>query len=109
VSTVRPSRHKTEKAYRSYRSGKPSTLHKLLREGFTVMKENSTPAPQRGKVSSLYRLGDTIVFKYEGNVRARVTGHQVIGGKVWVEAHAADIDFLVPLRHVVGVEPKEEG
>jgi signal peptidase I len=72
------------------------------------MEENSTPAPRRDKVSSLYRPGDTIVFKYEGNVRARVTGHQVIGGKVWVEAHTADIDFLVPLNNVVGVEPKEE-
>lgn len=73
------------------------------------MSENSTPAPQRGNVSSLYRSGDTIVFKYEGNVRARVTGHQVVAGKVWVEAHTADMGFLVPLRHVVGVEPKEEG
>jgi hypothetical protein len=72
------------------------------------MAENSIPAPRGGKVSSLYRLGDTIVFKYEGNVRARVTGHQVIGGKVWIEAHAADISFLIPVNHVVGVEPKEE-
>jgi hypothetical protein len=72
------------------------------------MEENSTPAPRGGKVSSLYRLGDTIVFKYEGNVRARVTGHQVIGGKVWIEAHAADTSFLIPVNHVVGVEPKEE-
>ena len=72
------------------------------------MEENSTPAPHRGNVSSLYRAGDTIVFKYEGNVRARVTGHQVIGGKVWIEAHAADISFLIPVNRVVGVEPKED-
>ena len=70
------------------------------------MAENSTTAPH-GNVSPLYRLGDTIVFKYEGNVRARVTGHQVIGGKVWIEAHAADLTFLVPAAQVVGTEPQE--
>lgn len=46
-----------------------------------------------GKVSPLYRTGDTIIFKYEGNVRAEVTGHQVLGGKVWVEARAATSPF----------------
>jgi hypothetical protein len=39
----------------------------------------------------LYRPGDTVVFKYEGNVRPEVTGHRVVGGKVWVEARAADL------------------
>ena len=48
-----------------------------------------------------------IVFKYEGNVRAEVTGHQVLGGKVWLEARAADLTFLVPTHMVVGTEPKE--
>lgn len=70
------------------------------------MAENSTGA-SGGKVSPLYRPGDTIVFKYEGNVRAEVTGHQVLGGKVWLEARAADITFLVPAHTVVGTEPKE--
>ncbi|MDQ3917407.1 MAG: hypothetical protein M3348_02945 [Acidobacteriota bacterium] len=70
------------------------------------MAENSTGVPA-GKVSPLYRPGDTIVFKYEGNVRAEVTGHQVISGKVWLEARAADLTFLVPTHMVVGVEPKE--
>jgi hypothetical protein len=70
------------------------------------MAEDSTGVPA-GNVSPLYRAGDTIVFKYEGNVRAEVTGHQVLGGKVWVEARAADVTFLVPVQHVVGVEPKE--
>lgn len=57
-----------------------------------------------GKVSPLYRPGDTIVFK---NVRANVTGHQILDGKLWLEARAADLTFLVPAQHVVGVEPKE--
>ena len=70
------------------------------------MAEDSTTA-SGGKVSPLYRPGDTVVFKYEGNVRAEVTGHRVIGGKVWLEARAADLTFLVPAYQVVGVEPKE--
>ena len=70
------------------------------------MAEDSTTA-SGGKASPLYRVGDTVVFKYEGNVRAQVTGHQVISGKVWLEARAADISFLVPAHHVGGVEPEE--
>ena len=70
------------------------------------MAEDSTSV-SGGKVSSLYRPGDTIVFKYEGNVRAEVTGYQVLGGKVWVEARAAELTFLVPTHMVVGTEPKE--
>jgi hypothetical protein len=72
------------------------------------MAEDSTSVPA-GKVSPLYRTGDIIIFKYEGNVRAEVTGHQVLGGKVWLEARAADLTFLVPAQHVVGTEPKEVG
>ena len=71
------------------------------------MAEDSTGV-SGGKVSPLYRPGDTIVFKYEGNVRAEVTGHQVIGGRVWLEARAADLSFLVPAYQVVGVEPKDD-
>jgi hypothetical protein len=70
------------------------------------MEEDSTSV-SGGNVSPLHRLGDTIIFKYEGNVRAEVTGHQVVGGKVWLEARAADITFLVPAHMVVGTEPKE--
>ena len=70
------------------------------------MAEDSTGV-SGGKVFPLYRPGDTIVFKYEGNVRAEVTGHQVLDGKVWLEARAADLTFLVPARAVVGTEPKE--
>jgi signal peptidase I len=71
------------------------------------MAEDNTPAPAGGKVSPLYRPGDIIVFKYEGNVRASVTGHQIIDGKVWLEARAADITFLIPAHQVIGTEPKE--
>jgi len=38
------------------------------------MAEDSTSV-SGGKVSTLYRPGETIVFKYEGNVRAEVTIH----------------------------------
>ena len=76
-------------------------------------KQNTTPPPaSAGRVEgtstpAVYRIGDVIVFKYEGNVRAKVTGHQVISGREWVEARAADIEFLVPAHQVVGVEPEE--
>ena len=76
-------------------------------------KKDTTPPPASvGQVEGTsapvaYRVGDTIVFKYEGNVRAEVTGHQVIGRRVWVEAWAADIQFLVPAHQIVGVEPRE--
>lgn len=69
------------------------------------MAEDSTSVPT-GKVFPLYRPGDTIVFKYEGNVRAEVTGHRVIDGRTWIEARAADLDFLIPACIVVGTEPK---
>lgn len=70
------------------------------------MAENSTSV-STGKVSPLYRPGETIVFKYEGNVRAEVTGYQVLGRKVWLEARTADLTFLVPAHAVVSIEPKE--
>ena len=64
-------------------------------------------SPAKNQTPPAYRVGDVIVFKYEGNVRAEVTGHQTIGGRAWVEARAADIQFLVPAYRVVGVEPQE--
>ena len=75
-------------------------------------EQNTTPAPESARRAAettqhpVYRVGDVIVFKYEGNVRAEVTGHRVLGGKVWLEARAGDLTFLIPVRHVVGVEPK---
>jgi len=70
------------------------------------MAEDSTSV-SGGKVSPLYRPGEVIIFKYEGNVRAEITGHQVLDGKLWLEARAADLTFLVPAHAVVGTEPKE--
>jgi hypothetical protein len=71
------------------------------------MAENSTIAPG-GKAAPHYRVGDTIVFKFEGNIRARVEGHQIIDDKVWLEARADLLSFVVPSSEVIGVEPKEE-
>ena len=73
------------------------------------MADNSTALPPRGKVSPLYREGDTIIFKYEGNVRACVTGHRLMDGKVWLEADAEPLSFVVPASQIIGVEPREEG
>jgi hypothetical protein len=72
------------------------------------MAENST-TPLQSKVSSYYRVGDIIVFKYEGNIRACVTGHELLDGKVWLVADAACLHFIVPVAQVVGGEPREEG
>ena len=72
------------------------------------MTEDSTTKPG-GNVSLIYRAGDTAVFKYEGNMRARVTGSRVMYGRVWVEAQAASVSFLIPASQVVCVEPREEG
>ena len=76
-------------------------------------EQNTTPAPESARRAAettqhpVYRVGDVIVFKYEGNVRAEVTGHQILGGKLWLEARAADLTFIVPAHIVVGTEPKE--
>jgi hypothetical protein len=71
------------------------------------MAEDST-TPRECNVSSIYRAGDTIVFKYEGNMRACVTGHRLIDGRVWIEADAASVNFLIPASQIIGVEPREE-
>ena len=76
-------------------------------------EQNTTPAPESARRAAetaqhpVYRVGDVIVFKYEGNVRAEVTDNQTIDGRAWVEARAADVQFLVPAHQVVGVEPRE--
>ena len=72
------------------------------------MKKNNTPA-RRGKlrpVSHTYRVGDEIIFKFEGNRRARVEGHEVIDGKLWLVTRAC-LEFTVPVSLVVGVEREE--
>jgi hypothetical protein len=57
-------------------------------------------------VSPIYRAGDTVVFKYEGNVRATVEGYELLGGKVRLRCRA-EISFLVPASQVIGVEREE--
>ena len=71
-----------------------------MAENSTTQTEGNDPAP--------CRTGDTVVFKYEGNMRARATGHRLMYGRVWIEAHAASVSFLIPASLVVCVEPREE-
>jgi hypothetical protein len=53
-----------------------------------------------------YRVGDTVIFKYEGNLRARVEGCEIRDGRTWLLVRAV-LDFEVPASQVVGVEPEE--
>jgi hypothetical protein len=72
------------------------------------MDEEMKPSDE-GKlclVSPVYRVGDTVVFKYEGNVRALVEGYELVGGKVRLRCRA-EVSFLVPPSQVVGVEREE--
>lgn len=59
-------------------------------------------------VAPIYREGDEITFKYEGNVRATVEGFEVIGGKMWLVARAS-LEFKVPASQVVRAEHGEPG
>ena len=71
------------------------------------MEEEVTPSAE-GEVCSVspaYRAGETIIFKYEGNVRARVEGCEVRGGRAWLLVRA-ELYFEVPASQVVGVEPE---
>lgn len=56
-------------------------------------------------VSPIYRVGDEIIFKFEGNLRARVAGYESVDGQVRLDCRAT-LHFLVPLSHVVGIEPE---
>ncbi len=49
------------------------------------------------------RLGDEIIFKYEGNVRARVVGFETVGAESWPVARAT-LEFTVPPSLIAGVE-----
>lgn len=73
------------------------------------MEEELTPST-RGEVcpvTPIYRAGDTIVFKYEGNVRATVEGCELVDGRVWLRCRAV-LDLEVPASQVVGVEREGE-
>jgi hypothetical protein len=54
-------------------------------------------------VTPLCRVGDEIVFRFEGNLRARVEGFEVVGGRVRLDCRAS-LTFLVPYSKVVCVE-----
>lgn len=70
------------------------------------MTENSTsPHPCDG--SPRYRVGETIVFKFEGNFRAVVRGHEIVRGRVWLRADSSPLSFLVPASDVICVEHGE--
>ena len=73
------------------------------------MEEETKPSDE-GYVcpeSPAYRVGDIVIFKYEGNVRARVEGSEVVGGRVWLECRA-ELNFRVPASQVIGVEREGE-
>jgi hypothetical protein len=72
------------------------------------MDEELTPSDEGEvcPVSPIYQVGETVVFKYEGNVRALVEGYELLGGKVRLRCRA-EISFLVPPSQVVGVEREE--
>ena len=75
-------------------------------------KQDTTPEPEGAGPAAettprpAYRVGDEIVFKYEGNLRARVAGFEEVGGRVWLDARAS-LRFLVPPSLVVGVEGED--
>ena len=58
-------------------------------------------------MSPSYRVGDEIIFKFEGNLRARVVGYEMVAGSLWLDCRAR-FGFLVPAAQVVGVEREEE-
>jgi hypothetical protein len=73
------------------------------------MEEELTPSDggEVCPVSPIYRVGDTVVFKYEGNVRATVEGSEVVNGRLWLRCRA-ELVFEVPASQVVGVERGSE-
>jgi len=73
------------------------------------MEEELTPSDEGHvcPVTPVYRAGDTVVFKYEGNVRARVEGYELLDGKLRLRCRA-ELVFEVPASQVVGVEREGE-
>ncbi len=75
-------------------------------------KQNNTPPPGRAGRNSeatlrpVYRVGDEIVFGFEGNLRARVEGYEIVDGRPWLVTRAL-LGFKVPFSKVVGVEREE--
>jgi hypothetical protein len=72
------------------------------------MAENNT-SPHPCDELRRYRVGETVVFKFEGNFRAVVRGHEIVKGRVWLWADSSPLSFLVPASDVICIEPSEEG
>ena len=73
------------------------------------MPDNNTRGPRdTPPVAPIYRIGDEITFKYEGNIRATVVGSEVIGGALWLTVNC-NLTFQVPAGRVVCFEPKGGG
>jgi hypothetical protein len=74
-----------------------------------MRRKDTTPAPGgAGRPDGptpppAYILGDEIIFKYEGNIRACVVGHETVGGESWPVARAT-LEFTVPPSLIAGVE-----
>lgn len=72
-------------------------------------EQNTTPPPEtterenEERLRPIYRVGDEIVFAYEGNLRAQVEGYEIVDGKPWLVTRAL-LYFKVPFSKVVGVE-----
>ncbi len=73
------------------------------------MEEELTPSDggEVCPVSPIYRAGDTVVFKYEGNVRATVEGCELEDGRLRLRCRA-EVSFLVPASQVIAVERESE-
>jgi hypothetical protein len=74
---------------RKVRTGRPAP---------TQLKRPNEPSPP-----TLYHLGDEIIFKYEGNIRARVVGFETVRGESWPVTRAT-LEFTIPPSLIVGVE-----
>lgn len=70
---------------------------------YSTHPDDGKPSPS---VSPIYRVGDTVIFKFEGNIRARVEGYEVEGGKIRLDVRAT-LGFRVPFSQVIGVEAEE--
>ena len=71
-------------------------------------EEDSTPAEagEASPASPDIQVGDEITFKFEGNIRARVEGYEIIDDKVWLDVRAL-LGFKVPFSQVIGVEKED--
>lgn len=76
-----------------------------MRKDHTTRAPGSAARPEEPPPA--YRVGQEIIFKFEGNLRARVEGHEAVGGRLWLVVRVPDT-FTVPPSLIVGVEPDGE-